>query len=285
MNSHNSIPEDFENLFDDAHHKPIVGMKRLNKRRRVKFTGATDSPCELFIMNCLWMLLKLAIVNPQVPFTGTDTTIQAGHAESLDTLYQGNDITKPNHCFIKTYVEVMSCNFVFNIFGKISNAGKKFKGIGSTSTKYMKFLRRNQDIIIHTLHRFDSRVASQVFPNKKNNCTQDVHKIYTKRLSLKNKLKFTPNLSLFETSRYKTKLHIYLHQRYLLQGLMLEAEWNVKVLPPKFRKYLKIDNTLKIGNVVWLGKYVSPPDPVESESVSSGSELLSSGESSESDTD
>jgi len=65
---------------------------------------------------------------------------------------------------------------------------------------------------------------------------------------------------------------------------MLEAEWNVKVLPPKFRKYLKIDNTLKIGNVVWLGKYDNPLEPVESDSVSSGSEL-SSGESSGSDTD
>jgi len=230
------------------------------------------------------MLLRLAIANPKAAFTGMDTTIQAGHKKPLDTLFRGNDITKPNNCFIETYVDVMSCNFLFNLFGRISNAGKKFKGIGSTSVKIMRYVRRNQDIIIHTLHRFDSRVASQVFPKKKNNCTQDVHKIYTKRLTLKNKLKFTPNLSLSETALYKTKLHIYLHQRYLLQGLMLEAEWNVKVLPPKFRKYLNIDTTLKIGNVVWLGKYVSPPEPVESDSVSSGSELSSS-ESSESDTD
>ena len=87
-----------------------------------------------------------------------------------------------------------------------------------------------------------------------------------------------------KTATTESKLNIYLHQRYLLQGLMTEAEWTVDVLPTKFEKYLKIDSTLKIGNVVWLGKYVSPPEPVESDSVSSGSEVLSS-ESSESGTD
>ena len=65
---------------------------------------------------------------------------------------------------------------------------------------------------------------------------------------------------------------------------MTDAKWTADVLPTKFKKYLKIDSTLKIGNVVWLGKYVSPPEPVESDSVSSGSEFSSS-ETSESDTD
>ena len=105
------------------------------------------------------MLLRLVIANPKAAFTRMDTAIQPGHNKPLDTLFRGDDITKPNNCFIKTYVEVMSCNFLFNLFGRISNAGKKFKGIGSTSVKIMKYVRRNQDFIIRTLHRFDPRVA------------------------------------------------------------------------------------------------------------------------------
>ena len=246
--------------------------------------GDSDSPYKVFIMHCVCILLRLVIANPKAAFARMDTAIQAGHNKPLDTLFRGDDSTKPNNCFIKIYVEVMSCKFLFNLFGRISNAGKKFKGIGSTSVKIMRYVRRNQDIIIHTLHRFYPHVASQIFPQKKNSCAQDVHKIYTKQLIPKNTLKYTLQTSCAGTAATESKLNIYLHQRYLLQGLMTEAEWTVDVLPTKFKKYLKIDSTLKIGNVVWLGKYVSPPEPVESDSVSSGSELSSS-ESSESDTD
>ena len=110
-----------------------------------------------------------------------------------------------------------------------------------------------------------------------------MYELYSIWLARKNKLEYSLQIGLaYHASGPCLTMH--LHQRYLLQGLMTEAEWNVQVLPTKFRKYLKFDNTLKIGNVVWLGKYVSPPEPVESDSVSSGSEVLSS-ESSESGTD
>ena len=97
-----SPPEDFKKLFDDRNRIPIINTCRLDRKPRVKYIGDSDSLCEVFIMHCLCMLLRLVITNPKAVFTGMGTAIQAGHKKPLDTLFQGNDITKPNNCFIKT---------------------------------------------------------------------------------------------------------------------------------------------------------------------------------------
>ena len=86
----------------------------------------------------------------------------------------------------------------------------------------MKYLRHNQQILIHTLHRIDRRAASQVFQGKINSCTQDVHKVYSKRLTVKNNLKYSLQISLAKHAS-GLGLNLYLHQHYLLQGLMSEA--------------------------------------------------------------
>ena len=57
---------------------------------------------------------------------------------------------------------------------------------------------------------------------------------------------------------------------------MSEVEPRVNSLPTRFKKYLKIYNTLKICNLVWLKKNIPPQEQVESDKVSSGSEESSS---------
>ena len=79
----------------------------------------------------------------------------------------------------------------------------------------MKYLRHNQQIMIHILHRIDRRAASQFFPGKINSCTQDVHKIYSKRLTLENKLKHDHQIGLADHNSAEC-INMYLHQRYLL---------------------------------------------------------------------
>jgi hypothetical protein len=61
---------------------------------------------------------------------------------------------------------------------------------------------------------------------------------------------------------------MYMHHRYLSQALMIEADWTVSKLNSRLSKYLKIDDTMSCGNLVWLGKKIELEDE-DSDSVDS----------------
>jgi hypothetical protein len=271
-------------LKTDGGFSPYFNKYRLSKKRGVRFLHHAKSPCEVFIMECLFMLLRLVLANPNEEFKGTDTTMLAAWEDKTKRkngkrVIVGNEITTPSHKFIKLYVELTACNFLFNHFGPISNAGRKFQGLGSTSshTKLQRYLRHNQQVIIDTLHRWHPRMASKVFPRKRNTCSNDVHQIYSKRLSLKNKLKHGTPLGVGEMDESDSR-SMYMHHRYLSQALMIEADWTVSKLDSRLSKYLKIDNTMSSGNLVWLGKEIELEDE-DSDSLDS----MSSDSSSSSD--
>ena len=89
-----------------------------------------------------------------------------------------------------------------------------------------------------------------------------MYELYSIWLARKNKLEYSLQIGLaYHASGPCLTMH--LHQRYLLQGLMSKAELRVDSLRTRFKKYLKIDNTLRIGNVVWLGKYIPHQEQLE----------------------
>ena len=110
-------------------------------------------------------------------------------------------------------------------------------------------------------------MASKVFPKKRNTCSNDIHQIYSKRLSLKNKLRHGKLLGVGEMDICDCQ-SMYMHHRFLSQALVIEADWKVDKLNSRLSKYLKIDDTLSCGNLVWLGKKIELKDE-DSDSVDS----------------
>jgi hypothetical protein len=119
-------------LVTDEGRPPYLNKYRLSKKRGVRFMGHDKSPCQVFIMDCLFMLLWLVLDNPNEEFKGTDTTMRAAWEDKTKRkngkkVIVGNEITTPTHKYIKLHVELTACNLLFNHFGPISNAGKILK--------------------------------------------------------------------------------------------------------------------------------------------------------------
>jgi hypothetical protein len=138
VNSHCPVPpppsplEMARHLKTDGGFSPYFNKYRLSKKRGVRFLHHAKSPCPVFIMECLFMLLRLVLANPNEEFKGSDTTMLAAWEDKTKRkngkkVIVGNEITTPSHKFIKLYVEVTACNLLLIILDPSPMQGKKSK--------------------------------------------------------------------------------------------------------------------------------------------------------------